>query len=214
MDTIKIFDDLYLFSSYIGFIDLTFNQYLLTGSEPVLVHTGSIDQAKALLPGLKEMLEGRQLSYIFISHFESDECGGLRYLLEHFPGAKPVCSQVTARQLTGFGLAGDIMAKAPGDVLEAGGFRLRLLSYPSEMHLWEGLMAFEENRGLLFSSDLFIRRGALRDKIVESRLEDELQGILPSQIPDPEAYRTVQQNIRDIPVKYIIPGHGPCVRLA
>ncbi len=213
MDTIKIFDDLYLFSSYIGFIDLTFNQYLLTGSEPVLVHTGSIDQAKALLPGLKEQLEGRRLSYIFISHFESDECGGLMYLLEHFPGAKPVCSQITARQLTGFGLADDSMAKAPGDVLEADGFRLRFLSYPSEMHLWEGLMAFEENRGLLFSSDLFIRRGAIKDKIVESRLEDELQSILPVQIPDPEARRTVQQSVRDLPVKYIITGHGPCVRI-
>lgn len=213
MDAIKIFDDLYQFNSYIGFIDLTFNQYLLTGNDPVLVHTGSIDQTKELFPGLKEILGGRRLSYIFISHFESDECGGLRYLLDHFPGAKPVCSQITARQLTGFGLADDIIAKAPGDILEAGGFRLRFISYPSEMHLWEGLMAFEENRGLLFSSDLFIRRGAPRDKIVDLRLEDELQGILPVQIPDPEAYRTVQQSVRDIPVKYIIPGHGPCVRI-
>lgn len=214
MESFKIFEDMYQFSSYIGFIDLSFNQFLLTGSEPLLIHTGSIDQTQELLPKLDGLLKGRRLSYIFISHFESDECGGLRSLLEQHPEARPVCSQITARQLTGFGLAKDIIAKAPGDILEAGGNKLRFVSYPSEMHLWEGLMAFEENRGLLFSSDLFIRRGPITETLVDARLDDELKNMLPMQIPDPRAYEAVQKSIRDLPVKYIIPGHGPCLRIA
>lgn len=213
MESFKILEDLYSFSSYIGFIDLSFNQFLLTGGEPVLIHTGSIDQTRELHPKLDELLVGRRLSYIFISHFESDECGGLRYLLDHYPEARPVCSQITARQLAGFGLAKDIVPKVPGDILEAGDYRLRFISYPSEMHLWEGLMAFEENRGLLFSSDLFIRRGMVKEALVDARLEDELQNMLPVQIPDPKAYEAVRKNIRELPVKYIIPGHGPCLRI-
>lgn len=213
MESIKVFDDLYLFNSYIGFIDLTFNQYLLLGNEPLLIHTGSKDQAVEMLPKMRMLLGDRPLSYIFISHFESDECGGLRFLLDHFPEAKPVCSQVTARQLMGFGITNDVIIKVPGEILETSDFRLRFIAYPSEMHLWEGLMAFEENRGLLFSSDLFIRRGALKDTVVNSSLEEEIQRISSEQIPNPTVCEALQHNIGNIPVKYIIPGHGPCLKV-
>ena len=42
MENIKVFNDLHLFSSYNKLVDLSFNQYLLLGSEPLLIHTGSI----------------------------------------------------------------------------------------------------------------------------------------------------------------------------
>ena len=213
MKSIKVFDDLHLFSSYIEFIDLTFNQYLMLGKEPLLIHTGSKVQAVEMLPELKALLGDRPLSYIFISHFESDECGGLRFLLDYFPQAKPICSQITARQLVGFGLVNDVITKAPGDIMENSDFRLKFISYPSEMHLWEGLMVFEEKRELLFSSDLFIRRGMLNEPIVNSSLEEEIQRILPEQIPSPGALKTLQRNLKNTPVKYIVPGHGPCLRV-
>ena len=213
MESIRIIDDLYLFSSYIGFIDLTFNQYLLLGREPILIHTGSKDQAIELLPELKTLLGDRSLSYIFISHFESDECGGLSFLMNHFPEAKPICSQVTARQLMGFSLANDIIVKTPGDILETGDFKLKFISYPSEMHLWEGLMVFEENRGLLFSSDLFIQRGNFKDVVVSAIFEDEIQKISLQQVPSPAAHKALQETLINLPVKYVIPGHGPCLKV-
>jgi flavorubredoxin len=213
MESIKVFSDLQMFNSYLGFVDLSFNQYLLLGTEPLLIHTGTRDHAGEMLPMLKALLGEKKLSYIFISHFESDECGGLSLLKENFPEAKPICSQVTARQLTGFGIAADIMAKAPGEVMVTSDFKLRFISYPSEMHLWEGLIAFEEKRGLLFSSDLFIRRGVVKEPIINSTLEEEIQNISPQQIPNPAEYTAVQQNLRSIPVKYIIPGHGPCLKV-
>jgi flavorubredoxin len=213
MESIKVFNDLQMFNSYIGFIDLSFNQYLLHGAEPLLVHTGSKDQTVEILPKIKDILGGKPLKYIFISHFESDECGGLSYLMEHYPDAKPVCSQVTARQLMGFGIANDIITKAPGDVLETGEFRLRFVRYPSEMHLWEGLMAFEEERGLLFSSDLFIRFGKMNNPIVESDLDQEIQRISSQQIPDSDALKAVQHDLKNLDIKYIIPGHGPCLKV-
>ena len=133
------------------FIDLSFNQYLLLGNEPLLIHTGSKEQTEIMIPLLKSILGNNTLAFIFISHFELDECGGLSLLKEHFPQAKPICSQVTARQLTGFGITNEVIIKNPGDFFETSDFKLKFISYPSEMHLWEGLMAFEETWAIIQS---------------------------------------------------------------
>lgn len=213
MQDIKVFDDLHMFSSYIGFIDLSFNQYLLLGAEPLLVHAGTRDQTIEILPQLVKILGSNKLQYIFISHFESDECGGLSLIKEYFPDSKAICSQVTARQLQGFGLASDSIVKMPGDLIETADYKLRFVSYPSEMHLWDGLIAFEERRGLLFSSDLFISRGKSTDAFIDTTLDAEVRRISPEQIPNPADHNAVQQNIRYLPLKFILPGHGTCLRL-
>ena len=212
MENIKVFNDLHLFSSYNKLVDLSFNQYLLLGSEPLLIHTGSIDQTIELLPKIKSILGERALSYIFISHFESDECGGLRTLMDEYPQVKPICSQITARQLIGFGLANDIIIKAPNDILESEDYKLRFIGYPSEMHLWEGLVAFEENRSLLFSSDLFIRHGEIKDTIINSNWTQENREISIERIPSQTALKNLQETLANFDVKYILPGHGPCIK--
>lgn len=213
MERNKVFEDLYQFNTYMDVIDLSFNQYLLVGEEPLLIHTGSKDQTVELLPKLRSALDTRPLSYIFVSHFESDECGGLSLLKEYFPHAKTICSQVTARQLSGFGITNDIVIKNPGDVLETKDYKLRFIAYPSEMHLWEGLMAFEENRGILFSSDLFIRRGKVENVIVDSDFEKELKNLPPEQIPSPLHHGILVTTLSSLPVKYIASGHGPCLKV-
>lgn len=213
MDTIKITDNLYLFTSFEEFINLSFNQFLLLGSESILIHTGSQQQAMVLAPKITEILDGRTLSYVFISHFEGDECGGLKALMDHFPLAKPVCSAVTARQLKGFGLAPEVIVKAPGEALETGGYKLTFVGYPSEMHLWEGLMAFETKSGLLFSSDVFIRRGKITAPIVDTSWPEEIQGITVEQVPSAQGLATLKKDLQDLPVKLIAPGHGPCLRV-
>lgn len=177
------------------------------------IHTGSIDQTAVILPKIKEILGSRQLEYVFISHFESDECGGLSFLMNYYPQVKPICSQVTARQLMEFGIAKDIIIKNPGDIFEEGEYKFKFLSYPSEMHLWEGLMAFETEQALLFSSDIFIQRGKLAQPVINSNLKDEVQKISLEQVPSPDAYKVLTETILNLPVKYIMPGHGPARKL-
>ncbi len=117
----EIPNNLYQFTDYVPPIDLTFHQYLLDIDEPLLVHTGNRKQAKALILQIKEVLAGKELRYIFISHFESDECGGLEIILKEFPRAKVISSEVTARQLDGFGITSDVLIKGPGDEMTMGG---------------------------------------------------------------------------------------------
>lgn len=208
-----IYQDLYQFSTHFQPINLSFHQYLLYSDEPILVHTGNIHQAAALLPNLKNILNGKPLKYIFISHFEADECGGLYEVLKHYPDAKPICSEVTARQLGGFGIINDVIIKKPGEKLITDSYELEFISYPSEMHLWEGLLAIENKRGIFFSSDLMINFGEANGAVVNSSWQNEIDNIKPYQIPDPELREKLQQNLKQLNPKFVATGHGPCLKL-
>lgn len=213
MEEFKVSNDLYLFRSSGGGAPINFNQYLLLGKEPMLIHTGSSKVAEELVPRIKEILGKQSLSYIFISHFEGDECGGISIVLESFPKAVPICSQVTARQFMGFGLTYDVMIKAPGDILETDDYKLSFVSYPSEMHLWEGLLAFETERRVLFSSDLFIHFDKLNDRMINSNVNDELSMLTEQQIPSPTAKQKLKDTLLELDIKDIAPGHGPYLKL-
>ena len=207
-----IYEDLYQFSSYIPPINLSFHQYLLLTEEPILVHTGSIERAEALVPQLKAALLGRALKYIFMSHFESDECGGLSILLKHFPEATPICSEVTARQLSGFGITNNTLVKKPGEKLTSGDYELEFISYPSEMHLWEGLLLMENKRGIFFSSDLVFRFGEANGQVIEGNWQSEIDNISVEQVSDPERKAKLQETLAQLKPKFVAVGHGPCLK--
>jgi flavorubredoxin len=207
-----IYEDLFQFSSYVAPISLSFHQYLLLADEPVLVHTGNMQQAEALIPQLKAALGDKQLKYIFISHFESDECGGLSVILKHFPEAKPICSEVTARQLTGFGITNNSVVKKPGEKLKLGNHELEFINYPSEMHLWEGLLLRENKNGIFFSSDLVFRLGEANGSVIEGNWQEEVNSITPQQVSDPERRAKLQETLAQLNPKFVAVGHGPCLK--
>jgi flavorubredoxin len=121
----------------------------------------------------------------------------------------PVCAAVTARQLSGFGITDGALIKKPGESLHGADFDIQFVSYPSEMHLREGLLAFDARRGLLFSEDLFIRRGQMSRPTRPLAWEEEIQAISPAQIPPAEAREALQADLRKLPVRLVAPGHGP-----
>lgn len=209
-----IYKDLHQFSSYIPPIDLSFHQYLLLTDEPTLVHTGNIQQAEALIPQIKAVLNDKPLKYVFISHFESDECGGLSIILKHFPEAKPICSEVTSRQLSGFGITNEFVIKKPGEKLSGKDYQLEFLSYPSEMHLWEGLLLIENQRGIFFSSDLMFSLGSAGGAVIEGIWQEEVNNISMLQIPSSENRLQLQQTLGKLNPKFIATGHGPCIKFS
>lgn len=213
MQRYEISKTVHMFNTYIEPINLSFNQYLLLGQEPTLVHTGSFQQTVELLPLLKRTLDRKPLAYVFISHFESDECGGLSLILEHYPQVKVICSQITARQLGGFGFSCNPQAVNPKDVLCVGEYEFEFISYPSEMHLWEGLLAFERKQGMLFSSDLFMRFGIVMNPVAEAKWLDEVDSITLQQVPSPEAKKILEDVLRGLPVQKVALGHGPLLKV-
>ncbi len=200
--------DLYMFNTYVEAIDLSFNQFLLSTEEPILFHTGDIVQARSILPKIEGILGSRDLKYIFVSHFESDECGGINLILERYPNAITICSEVTGRQFRGFGYENQLLIKKPGESLVTEDYSLEFISYPSEMHLWEGLFAFESIRKVFFSADIMVRRGSIKDPLLASTWEKEIEEIKDFQISNPSKLEDVQRDLKTIEPDYVAPGHG------
>ena len=209
-----IYDDLYQFTEYIAPIRLSIHQYLLMTPEPVLIHTGTSGQTEKIIPQLKEILNSIPLKYVLISHFESDECGGLPVLKEHFPEVIAICSEICARQLTGFGYNVKTLIKRGGDTLEGDGFLFSFIDYPSEVHLQNGLLFFEEVRKILFSSDLMFRLGDSHGKILESAWRDEVYNIDMSRVPNEERLKSMKNELLKIDPEFVAVGHGPCVSVS
>ena len=184
-----------------------FNQYLVAADEPVLVSTGAVGGFEGLWDALGEVLDPARLRYLVVPHFESDEAGALAAFVSRCAAARPVAAAVAARQITGFGLSPDPLVVQDGERLDLGSHTLRFALVPWEMHLWEGLVAFEERHGVLFSSDLF---GQRLDPTAAPP-PDLLAAATPmtvGSVPSRELRRAVYGKLAALPIRQVAPGHG------
>lgn len=208
---IEISKNLYQFSMHIPFMHFTLHQYLLLSEEPVLISTGSIQQAELILPEIKKLLNGKELRYILFPHMESDECGGLPVFLKEYPNVITVCSELSARELPGYGYKGEIQIKKGGEVLTGNGFSFKFIDYPAEVHLQNGIVFYEENRGIFFSSDLMLRFGDAIGEIIDSTWKEEVDAINIQSIPNEDKLITLKNSLQELEPKFIAVGHGFCV---
>ena len=208
---VPISERLYQFSDYIPRLDFTIHQYLLAADPAVLFAAGTHQQARAILPELRELLSGRPLKYVFVSHVESDECGGSSVLLGEWPEMTVLCSALAARELSGFGYGGRVIVASPGSPLEDGELSLRSILYPSEVHLQDGLVCYEEGSGVFYSSDLMLRFGDGRGRTLRAHWEDEVRAISLDRVPHEARLRALQEALLGISPKFVAVGHGTCV---
>jgi len=209
----SIYTDLYQHSEYSEEFNISSHQYLLDCSEPALIHAGSHDAAKAMLPLLEAQLGKRKLSYIFISHLGADECGGLGLILEKYPSARIICADHTARELRGFGIRGSIMIVRPGERLSGDDFVYHIVDYPSEAHLMSGILIYEETRRIFFSSDLMMRTGDGSGQVLSSYWRDEVRATNARQVPNNHLLRTLRHDLNSIDPAFVAVGRGFCLRM-
>lgn len=209
----KITNNLYQFSVYIPPMDFTIHQYLLATDPAILFAAGTVGQAKAILPELKELLGEKPLKYIFVSHMESDEAGGLSILRKEWPGVTVLCSELAARELPGYGYVGKIIPKHGGDELKDGALDLVFFDYPSEVHLQNGLLCLEKNTGIFYSADLFLRYGNGVGKTLDSVWKDEVAAIPTDRLPNKELLTNLKKNLSEISPSLVSVGHGFCLKV-
>lgn len=137
----------------------SFNQYLVTGEQPLLFHTGPRKMRPMVQEAISSVIDVKDLRYIGFSHFESDECGSLNEFLSLAPNAEPLCGRVNAM------INGDCFDKparvlADGETLAMGKYRVRWFDTPHLPHAWECGYLMEETTGTLLCGDLFTQGGA------------------------------------------------------
>lgn len=209
-----IYDKLYQFSTYIPPMDFTIHQYLLATDPAILFAAGTVQQAEQNLPKIKKILSGKELKYIFVSHIESDECGGLSVFQKEYPSVQVICSQLAARELPGYGYYGTLAIGSSKTTLKDGNLELQFFDYPSEVHMQSGLVCYEKNTGIFYSADLMLRFGNGVAKTEDAVWEEEVKSIHLDYIIADGIFDNLKKQLNTIHPVWIAVGHGFCLKCA
>jgi flavorubredoxin len=137
----------------------TFNQYLLTGDEPLLFHTGGRQLFPLVSEAVAKVMPVDQLRWISFGHVESDENGSMNLWLDAAPR-----SEVLFNPLGCLVSLNDLADRTPvpamaDEVREIGGHAVRTIQTPHVPHGWEAQVLFDERTRTLFCGDLFTQTG-------------------------------------------------------
>lgn len=124
--------------------------YLLLGEETLLFDTLSPAATEQVLTEVDDVLDGRDLDYIVVSHPEAPHAGNSRELCAAHPEAELIAPDYgNTHELYYLGEATQI---SPGATLDIGGFELEVLDpvfVDHKMHIW----LYERTTGTLFTVD-------------------------------------------------------------
>lgn len=159
----------------------TFNQFLITGDEPAIFHTGPRRMFPLVAEAVAKVLPVERLRWISFGHVESDECGSVNQFLAAAPESRVVFNPL------GCDVSLDDLCDRPpqptadGGHYDAGGHVFSIYSTPHVPHGWEAQVLFDETTGTLFCGDLFSRVGdwpaIVHDDVVGPTLEaDDMFG--------------------------------------
>jgi flavorubredoxin len=166
----------------------TFNQFVITGDDPLLFHTGP----RAMFPLVSEAV-GRifpveRLRWITFGHVEADECGSMNEWLAVAPHAEVAHGTIGCLVSLNDLAVRPPRALADGEVLDLGGKRVRHLDTPHVPHAWEARLLFEETTQTLLCGDLFAHVGngpaVTTGDVVEQAIETEAMFRYSSLSPD------------------------------
>ncbi|MPY93324.1 MAG: MBL fold metallo-hydrolase [Acidimicrobiia bacterium] len=158
----EIADGIYRISTWIPEVSpegFTFNQFLVTGEEPLLFYTGPRAMFPLVAEAMSSVAPVESLRWVTFGHVESDECGSMNMWLTAAPQ-----SQVAHGTLGCDISLNDLCDRPPraleeGEVIDIGGRRLRQISTPHVPHGWEAQVFYEETTGTLLCGDLLTQVG-------------------------------------------------------
>jgi flavorubredoxin len=158
----EIAPDTYRLSTWIPGITergFTFNQFLLTGEEPFLFHTGQRFLYPQVSAAIERVLPLTRLRWISFGHLEADECGAVNQFLAAAPHAEVIHGRL-AVMLSLTDMCDRAPVTAPAEAAhDIGGHRLRFIATPHVPHNWEAGLWFDEATSTLLAGDLFTHIG-------------------------------------------------------
>jgi flavorubredoxin len=132
----------------------SFNQFLITGDEPFLFHTGLRQLFPLVSAAVAKLVPLEDLRWISFAHVEADECGAMNAFLAAAPKAEVVHGPLACMVSLN-----DLADRAPvamtDEVLDLGTRRVRFIPTPHVPHNWESGLWFEETTRTLLAGDLF-----------------------------------------------------------
>jgi flavorubredoxin len=139
---------------------LTFNQFLVVGDEPLLIHTGMRRLFPAVLRAVETIVDPADIRWITSNHVSRpDEYGALDEWLEVAPNASATHGFVGC-----FVCLSEMSVRPPrpladGERLDLGAHVVRWIDTPHVPGPWEAGVLFDETTKTMFCGDLFARSG-------------------------------------------------------
>lgn len=143
-------------------LGMAYNSYVIVDEKIAIMDTVDINFTEEWLKNIKEVLEGKEPTYLIVHHVEPDHSASIQKILETYPNLMVVCSQQASNLIHQFYPSLKDCKKEivkDGDCLSLGKHELTFYTAPM-VHWPEVMMSYEKTSKVLFSADAFGKFGA------------------------------------------------------
>ena len=191
---------------------VSYNSYVILDEKVAVMDTVDKRVTKQWLENLSQVLNGRSVDYLVVSHLEPDHASNIQKLAELYPDMKIVGNAKIFSMLPQFftmDLSERSVVVKEGDTLSFGSHTLQFFMAPM-VHWPEVMVEYEQSEKILFSADGFGKFGALD---VEEDWTDEARRYFINIVGK---YGTQVQNLlkkaATLDIQTICPLHGPVLK--
>ena len=192
---------------------VSYNSYVILDEKVAVMDT--IDERKTdeWFANLENVLNGRTVDYLVISHLEPDHAANIKRAADKFPQAQLVLSAKAKAMLPQFfdiaHLEERCLVVKEGDTLELGTHKLHFVMAPM-VHWPEVMVEYEETEKILFSADGFGKFGALS---AEEEWTDEARRYFINIVGKYGVQvQTLLKKAAALDIQMICPLHGPILK--
>ena len=158
--------DLDLFESqYVVPEGVTYNSYIIMDEKITIMDTVDKRKGDKWLENVEKVLDGKEPTYLVVSHLEPDHSANIDNLANKYPNMKIVLSKKALDMLPQFcdkKLIDRAIAVAEGEELDIGSTSLKFFMAPM-VHWPEVMVTYDAKDKVLFSADGFGKFGATLD---------------------------------------------------
>ncbi len=156
--TLDLFESQYIIPN-----GVSYNSYVILDEKVTVMDTVDARATNEWLASLENVLAGKTVDYLVVSHMEPDHAANIQKLMEQYPEMKVVGNAKTFAMMPQFfdiDLTDRTVVVKEGDTLSLGSHTLQFFMAPM-VHWPEVMVSYEQSEKILFSADGFGKFGAL-----------------------------------------------------
>lgn len=192
----------------------SFNAYLITGDQNVLIDTVPAKSSEYFWKEVEEIVPLDQLDVLILNHSEEDHTGALPYLFETRPDIPVYCTASCAERLKEiYPQVRNWHLVKHGDILNIGENKTFRFYETPGLHWDDNMVTYCDANQILFSNDLFGQAiGAeipldteVETEMLERATKDYFNRVF---LDAPAEQKQVIKFLFLLPINYIATGHG------
>lgn len=156
--TLDLFESQYVIPN-----GVSYNSYVILDEKVTVMDTVDARATEEWLANLEEVLGGKSVDYLVVSHMEPDHAANVQRLIEKYPNMQVIGNAKTFNMIPQFfnvDLEERKVVVREGDTLNIGKHTLQFFMAPM-VHWPEVMVTYEQSEKILFSADGFGKFGAL-----------------------------------------------------